>query len=54
MAAAIGHGKVLEAHRLGVDGDGPWAVLDEAGRLLAVYEPYRDGTVKPAVVIVQA
>ncbi|MGH9117675.1 MAG: tRNA pseudouridine(55) synthase TruB [Acidimicrobiales bacterium] len=51
VVAAIGHGKVLESDLLGVDGAGPWGVLDEAGRLLAVYEPYRDGTVKPAVVI---
>jgi tRNA pseudouridine55 synthase len=54
MAAAIGHGKVLAADVLGVDGEGPWPVLDPSGRLLAVYEPYRDGIVKPAVVIVSA
>jgi len=31
--------------------EGPWAVLDEAGELLAVYERHREGTAKPAVVI---
>jgi hypothetical protein len=42
---------VLERSALGVEGEGPWAVTDGAGRLLAVYEPHRDGTVKPAVVL---
>jgi hypothetical protein len=36
---------------LAVDGDGPWAIVDMAGDLLAVYEPYDDARVKPAVVI---
>ena len=40
-------GQVLERF----DGDGPWAVLDEAGELLAVYEVFRDRGVKPAVVL---
>ena len=43
--------KVLERAALGADGDGPWAVLDEAGRLLAVYEPFRGTTIKPSVVL---
>jgi tRNA pseudouridine55 synthase len=30
---------------------GPWAVLDETGDLLAVYEPHRKASVKPAVVL---
>lgn len=51
VAADVRHGKVLPAERLGVDDEGPWSVLDEAGRLLAVYEPHRAGTVKPAVVV---
>ncbi|MGH9226087.1 MAG: tRNA pseudouridine(55) synthase TruB [Acidimicrobiales bacterium] len=49
--AAIGFGKVLDRTVLGADGDGPWAVVDAAGRLLAVYEPYDEGRVKPAVVL---
>ena len=31
--------------------DGPWAVLDERGDLLAVYERHKSGTVKPSVVL---
>jgi tRNA pseudouridine55 synthase len=50
-AALVGHGRVLERVALGAEGDGPWAVTDGDGRLLAVYEPHRDGTVKPAVVL---
>jgi tRNA pseudouridine55 synthase len=49
--ALVGHGRVLERSALGVAGEGPWAVTDGEGRLLAVYEPHRDGTVKPAVVL---
>jgi tRNA pseudouridine55 synthase len=33
---------------------GPWAVLDETGELLAVYEPPRKASVKPAVVLAPA
>jgi tRNA pseudouridine55 synthase len=33
---------------------GPWAVLDETGDLLAVYEPHRKASVKPAVVLAPA
>ena len=51
-AAAVAHGKVLPVDALGgATGDGPWAVLDDSGELLAVYEPHREGTVKPAVVL---
>ena len=35
----------------GSSGEGPWAVLDEQGDLLAVYEVHKGGTAKPAVVI---
>jgi tRNA pseudouridine55 synthase len=57
LISAIGHGKVLGADVLGVDGPGPWAVLDDAGRLLAVYVRYDEtesDTVKPAVVVAPA
>ncbi|MEM7141757.1 MAG: tRNA pseudouridine(55) synthase TruB [Actinomycetota bacterium] len=51
MAADIGHGKLLDRERLGVGGAaGPWAMLDESGELLAVYETHK-GATKPAVVI---
>jgi tRNA pseudouridine55 synthase len=52
-AADVTHGKVLDASALGVDGSGPWAVLDEGGDLLAVYEEHGDGRVKPAVVLAE-
>jgi len=48
LAEAVGYGKVLDVDWAG---EGPWAVLDEAGALLAVYEPYADGRVKPSVVV---
>ena len=51
VASDVRHGKVLEAAMLGDDGAGPWAVVDDEGALLAVYEPYEQGRVKPAVVI---
>jgi hypothetical protein len=47
VAALIANGRVLEAP----PGAGPWALLDERGRLLAVYEPFRAGEAKPAVVL---
>ena len=51
LAVDVGHGKVLDGERLGVDGDGPWAVLATAGALLAVYERHQDGRVKPSLVL---
>lgn len=48
-AAQVANGRVLPAF----DGAGPWAVLDEAGNLLAMYETAGDGRAKPAVVIPQ-
>jgi tRNA pseudouridine55 synthase len=51
---AVSQGKVLALDQLGVSGDGPWAVLDADGALLAVYEPYREGTAKPSVVVAPA
>jgi tRNA pseudouridine55 synthase len=49
----VSHGKVLDAEVLGVRGEGPWAVLDRDGDLLAVYEPH-DGRIKPSVVVAPA
>jgi tRNA pseudouridine55 synthase len=51
QAIDIGHGKVLPRDERYV-GDGPWAVLDAQGRLLAVYQAHRGDTVKPDVVVV--
>lgn len=46
VAELIGNGRVLDAW----DGEGPWAVFDDSGELLAVYEEFR-GQAKPAVVL---
>ncbi len=51
LAAAVRNGKVLTADVLGVDGAGPWAVVDSPGALLAVYERRGETAVKPAVVL---
>ena len=60
VAAEVANGRVLDLDRLGVGVDdaaatrraveGPWAVHDSEGGLLAVYEPFR-GRAKPAVVV---
>lgn len=46
------HGSVLDRGDL-FAGDGPWAVCDLTGELLAIYEPHRESTVKPAIVIAE-
>jgi tRNA pseudouridine55 synthase len=46
VAMLVGNGRVLDTW----GGDGPWAVFDRSGELLAVYEPFR-GQAKPAVVL---
>lgn len=51
VLAAVGHGKVLPAERLGAAGPPPWGVFTPEGRLVAVYEPHRPGEVKPALVL---
>ena len=47
-AALVANGRVLRAPS---DGPGPWALVAPGRRLLAVYEPFRDGEAKPAVVL---
>lgn len=42
-AEMVSHGKPLPESLFANDGDGPWAVLDESGALLAVYEQGRSG-----------
>lgn len=51
-AGAVGHGVRLERASVGATGTGPWAVVDDERRLLAVYESAADGWLKPAVVLV--
>ena len=46
-ARLVATGRVLPVP----DGQGPWALVDSAGELLAVYEPFRDGQAKPSVVL---
>jgi tRNA pseudouridine55 synthase len=46
-AARVSNGAVLAAW----PGDGPWAVLDELDRLIAVYERHGTDRVKPSVVL---
>jgi len=50
-ASAVGHGAVLRRDEVGMAGDGPWAVVDDDGALLAVYESRADATAKPSVVL---
>ncbi len=47
-ATDIAHGRRLDTAGAGA---GPWAVLDETGDLLAVYEPTGDGGSRPTVVL---
>lgn len=51
VAALVSNGRVFDDDELGVSGDGPWAVVDGAGVLLAVYQRNRGATVKPGVVL---
>ena len=50
-AASIGHGLPLDRVPLSAAGDGPWAMVDERGALLAVYEPTGTDRIRPAVVL---
>ncbi len=54
LATAVRHGRAIDAAAIGASGPGPWAIQDPSGRLLAVYERYREGSVKPAVVVAPA
>jgi tRNA pseudouridine55 synthase len=51
MAALVRNGRVFDDDSLGVTGDGPWAVVEADGALLAVYERHRGTTIKPGVVL---
>jgi tRNA pseudouridine55 synthase len=54
IAAAIRTGLALDRVPLGALGDGPWAMLDESGELLAVYEATGTDRIRPAVVLAAA
>jgi tRNA pseudouridine55 synthase len=49
-ALLISRGRPLDPARLTLAGTGPWAVVDQEGSLLAVYEAV-EGLLKPAVVL---
>jgi tRNA pseudouridine55 synthase len=51
VAEGVRHGRVFERGELAVAGDGPWAVLDGRGELLAMYEINGPEKVKPALVM---
>jgi tRNA pseudouridine55 synthase len=50
-ADAIRTGLALDKVPLGATGDGPWAMLDTEGSLLAVYESTDSDRIKPVVVL---
>lgn len=59
LAIAVQHGRVLSLDVLRAaggtgPGPGPWAVLGQDGRLLAVYQSYGEELAKPVVVLVSA
>jgi tRNA pseudouridine55 synthase len=53
-AATIRTGLPLDKVPLGAAGDGPWALLDGRGELLAVYEATGTDRIRPAVVVAEA
>ena len=50
-AVAVAHGAVLARDAGPFEGAGPWAVLDDGGALLAVYEARGSDRAKPAMVL---
>lgn len=51
VAAAIATGLPLDKVPLGALGEGPWAMLDAEGHLLAVYESTGSDRIRPVVVL---
>jgi tRNA pseudouridine55 synthase len=50
----VARGLALDRVPLGVTGDGPWGLVDQGHRLLAVYESTETDRIRPAVVLVSA
>jgi tRNA pseudouridine55 synthase len=50
----VARGLPLDRVPLGVTGDGPWGLVDDAHRLLAVYEATETDRIRPAVVLESA
>ena len=53
LASKIANGAILPFGRFAEHGEGPWAVVDKAGRLLGVYERAGADQAKPTVVIAE-
>jgi tRNA pseudouridine55 synthase len=51
IAVLVGRGLPLDRVPIGAVGEGPWAILDHDGNLLAVYEGTDTDRIKPAVVM---
>ena len=51
IAVSVRRGLALDRVPLGAVGEGPWALLDERGALLAVYEATDSDRIRPAVVL---
>ena len=47
----VSHGRVFDLERLETKKEGPWALVDQSGELLAVYKQHGE-SIKPVVVIV--
>lgn len=54
VADEVAHGRVLPRQLVAAAGEGPWAVSDGTGRLLAVYEAIPAERMKPLVVVATA
>jgi tRNA pseudouridine55 synthase len=54
MARLVSRGLPLDRVSLGAEGEGPWALVDAAGQLAAVYEATDTDRVRPAVVLAAA
>jgi hypothetical protein len=50
-ARSVLTGLSLDRVKLGAVGDGPWAMLDDRGSLLAVYEATATDRIHPVVVL---
>jgi tRNA pseudouridine55 synthase len=51
VAVAVARGLPVDRVPLGASGGGPWALVDAAGGLLAVYEATETDRIRPAVVL---
>jgi tRNA pseudouridine55 synthase len=51
IALLVGRGLALDRVPVGAVGDGPWAMVDRDGTLLAVYEATGTDRIKPSVVL---